>query len=343
MKIYKLKTSYTDFISALLKKDKQVIAPQTINNTLLFGKVAKAEDALQPESYINTVRSAKEFMFPQTEPIVEFKFNNKDIQLFDTPPKIVEKIIIGLRPCDAAAFPVIDDIFNYEYKDEFYLSRRKTTTLIGIACENSDASCFCTSVGIKPDSINGSDIFLTKSKPGSFVAYVNSLKGEEIIKLLPELFEEITGTAEENPIYKQNENKIREPLDLDKIKEWLNNNFNNPVWDEYSSRCLGCASCAFLCPTCHCFDIVDENKYNAGLRRKNWDACQFPIFTVHASGHNPRDAQSKRYRQRVMHKFKYYSERFGKTLCTGCGRCIRACPVNLDIYEIVKNLPETVS
>ncbi len=338
MKIYKLTKSYTEFISALLLKEKEVIAPQIINNTLLFAKVEKAEKVLQPEQYVNTVRSAKEFIFPQTEPVVEFKFKGKDINVIDSLPKAEEKIIIGLRPCDACAFPVLDDIFNYEYKDEFYLSRRRNTTLIGVACEKSDASCFCTSVGIKPDTMNGSDIFLMKNKQGNFIAYVNSTKGEEIVKLLPELFEEIIEVVEENPVYNQTAKNIREPLELDKIKEWLDKNFDDPKWDEYAARCLGCASCAYLCPTCHCFDIIDENKYDIGLRRKNWDACQFPIFTVHASGHNPRDAQSKRYRQRVMHKFKYYKDRFNKTLCTGCGRCIRACPVNLDIYQVVSEI-----
>ena len=98
-----------------------------------------------------------------------------------------------------------------------------------------------------------------------------------------------------------------------------------------ATRCIGCGACAFLCPACHCFDIVDEGTEAKGVRRKNWDACAFGTFTNHASGHNPRDVQNKRYRNRIMHKFKYYDDKFGKTLCTGCGRCVRACPVGIDI------------
>lgn len=102
--------------------------------------------------------------------------------------------------------------------------------------------------------------------------------------------------------------------------------------------CLSCAQCAFVCPVCHCFDIVDEDySYTEGRRMKNWDGCQFGHFTLHASGHNPRDIQGKRYRQRVNHKFKYYVDKFGEILCTGCGRCSRGCAVSIDIKEIVAN------
>jgi len=341
MKIYKLKTGYAEFVNVLLRKGKKVVAPTIYQNTLLFREINSVNEIVLPENYINTVRSAKEFMFPITEPVVEFSYKNKELQLDDYEPEVNEKVIIGLRPCDAAAFPVIDDIFNYEYKDAFYNKRREETILITIACENADESCFCTSVGIKPDSAQGSDILLKKNTAGNYFAYASSEKGERLVNQFLDILEEIIELVDENPVYKQTAEKVRTPLELEKIKDWLDKNFDNPAWDEYGARCLGCASCAFLCPTCHCFDIVDEMKYNHGLRRKNWDACQFPVFTLHSSGHNPRDVQNKRYRQRVMHKFKYYNDRFNKILCTGCGRCIRACPVNLDIYQVVSGITQT--
>jgi ferredoxin len=123
------------------------------------------------------------------------------------------------------------------------------------------------------------------------------------------------------------------------VKTWLDENFVNEFWSQPGELCLGCAQCTFVCPVCHCFDIVDEKcGYNCGMRVKNWDSCQFGLFTRHASGHNPRDDQEKRYRQRVLHKFKYYQERFGEILCTGCGRCVRGCPVSVDISEVLSEI-----
>jgi ferredoxin len=37
-----------------------------------------------------------------------------------------------------------------------------------------------------------------------------------------------------------------------------------------------------------------------------------------------------------MHKFNYFVDVFGEIACVGCGRCIRSCPVNLDIRDIIK-------
>ena len=128
-------------------------------------------------------------------------------------------------------------------------------------------------------------------------------------------------------------------FDLQKIKGWLDNHFEDPLWAGIAERCAGCGACAFLCPACHCFDIVDEGSESKGERRKYWDACGFGKFTMHASTHNPRDVQPARYRNRIMHKFKYYDDKFGQTLCTGCGRCVRACPVGIDIAAV---LDETI-
>jgi ferredoxin len=336
MKYFRLSAGYKELIDSLLKTGFRVVAPVVVNNVSMFRQISSAEEALQPDMYLNTVRSAKQHFFPATEPIVKFAYQGKDIKVADVDETAEETVIIGLRPCDAAAFSTIDLIFNYEYKDKFYIQRRQKATLVTVACEQADEACFCTSFGLAPDSAEGSDILLKKDADGKWFAAVNSEKGDKLVERInnfnPDEKEIISGD-----VYNKVKEKIRPSLDTEKIKNWLDNNFNSDFWDEYSSRCLGCASCAFLCPACHCFDIVDEMHYDKGVRRKNWDACQFPVFTLHSSGHNPREAQAKRYRQRVMHKFNYYPERFNKNLCTGCGRCVRACPVNLDIYEVVSS------
>ena len=100
--------------------------------------------------------------------------------------------------------------------------------------------------------------------------------------------------------------------------------------------CVGCGSCAYTCPTCHCFDIVDESHGMGGCRVRNWDSCQFAGFTLHASGHNPRRDQAARQRQRSTHKFVIYPEKFGDVLCTGCGNCYRNCPVNLGVLNVLR-------
>ena len=104
--------------------------------------------------------------------------------------------------------------------------------------------------------------------------------------------------------------------------------------------CLGCGTCAFLCPTCTCFDVVDEDDHynHRGKRIRLWDTCQFCIYTQHTSGHNPRDSIIERCRNRILHKFSYYPKNYGMLGCVGCGRCIQLCPVNNDLRDIIKKI-----
>jgi ferredoxin len=123
------------------------------------------------------------------------------------------------------------------------------------------------------------------------------------------------------------------------LPAWLARNFDHPLWKTLALRCHGCGACAAVCSTCHCFDIVDEHDgYDRGARRRNWDSCQSAKFTVHASGHNPRQTQCERFRQRVMHKFSVYPRRFDEILCTGCGRCARACGAGMNLREVLGEL-----
>ncbi|MDZ7698785.1 MAG: 4Fe-4S dicluster domain-containing protein [Deltaproteobacteria bacterium] len=105
--------------------------------------------------------------------------------------------------------------------------------------------------------------------------------------------------------------------------------------------CLNCGTCTYLCPTCWCFDIQDEILSKQGDRIRNWDSCMFPLFTLHGSGHNPRDQKHQRVRQRFMHKLKYYVDKYQNGIqCSGCGRCVRYCPVNIDIREVCRLMNE---
>jgi ferredoxin len=129
-------------------------------------------------------------------------------------------------------------------------------------------------------------------------------------------------------------------LDFTGVKEKMEAGFDSPAWEAITRSCLGCGACTYVCPTCHCFDITDESRGERGVRIRTWDACQYAQFTLHASGHNPRADRRARMRQRLMHKYSYAPETAGAVFCSGCGRCVRACPVNLDIREMLSALED---
>lgn len=275
--------------------------------------------------------SMKEFFFPKSEALFYYKQSKENIELIDKTVPNKKTVIIGAKPCDSAGIPILKKVFNWDYKDEFFNKRVENTIIIGTQCSYNDQNCFCTSVGLSPASEKGSDIFLYRDKD-DFVMKSITPKGEELINSFEYLKEkEAVGFS-----IPDLQNNPQRKFEYDNVKDWLDRNFASSFWDETGELCLGCGQCAYACPACHCFDIVDEEcGHNCGRRMKNWDACQFGLFTKHASGHNPRDNQQKRYRQRVSHKFKYYKDRFDEILCTGCGRCTRGCPAGIDIADVL--------
>ena len=130
----------------------------------------------------------------------------------------------------------------------------------------------------------------------------------------------------------------RQIEDLKKVPPKLKGMWDSTFWDEEAMSCLRCGICTYMCPTCHCFDINDEVQSSTplkGKRIRTWDTCQFPDFTMHSSGHNPRPDKASRLRQRIMHKFQYFVEKYDNYQCTGCGRCVTKCPVSIDIIEVL--------
>ncbi|MBN1224632.1 MAG: 4Fe-4S dicluster domain-containing protein, partial [Candidatus Aminicenantes bacterium] len=260
-------------------------------------------------------------------------------------PEKTPAIIFGVRPCDAKALTLTDKVFLGDIKDTYYQKRRNQTALVGLACNTPPSpNCFCTSVNGSPHSKAGFDILMTDMGDRYYLEIL-SKSGENLVKAGgKELFTEPKDKdkKELKKIHSESEKKItREIKQTDKIPPKLKEMFESPFWDEEAMSCLRCGICTFLCPTCHCFDISDEVTSvspTRGVRIRTWDNCQFPDFTMHSSGHNPRPDKASRLRQRIQHKYHYFVERYKEYQCTGCGRCVSKCPVGIDIIEVLNKV-----
>jgi ferredoxin len=288
-------------------------------------------DQLLLEGFIHPANSIKEWVFPRHEVVCAYRWKGKDLELLDVEGPTAKQIILAARPCDAAALPIMDPLFNWDCQDTFYNAHRQATTVVSLACATHDDSCFCTSVGLGPADPRGSDAMLLSLGNDEFSVRCLTEKGGG-------LFSGATRTGAADPVIPSGPQRKFDPA---QVRTYLTEHFESPLWQEQTLRCLGCGVCAYTCPTCHCFDIVDEGDMAGGIRAKNWDSCQFPIFTLHASGHNPRSLQPQRQRQRVLHKFQIYPGKFGEILCTGCGNCTRNCPVNLGVLGVLEAVKDT--
>ena len=292
--------------------------------------------------YRNTVTPAKSNFFPPMEEMFSFKKDREGYHIELPPSDERKQLIFGIRPCDARALAILDMTFKDAYEDPYYLSKRNNAVLIGIGCTNPYDSCFCTSLGISPAESTEVDLMLTDIGDQFLIEEITQ-KGKDLIAMASRV-EEATEAdeAKAKEVKEASYNKVAKKIETEDIKEKLLPAFDNQdYWERVAAKCLSCGICTFLCPTCFCFDINDELVKNQGERFRSWDSCAFPIYTKMPM-ENPRVEKWRRVRQRVYHKFEFYPMSFGVIACTGCGRCIRQCPVNWDITQALNNLPAKI-
>lgn len=326
------KSSLEKLFNNLIVNGNTIFAPKAKGELVLFAKVQAFEEIT--EDYIVTTNSAKSVVFPKVEKVFSYNKTKESTEIVDTCIQTFPEVVLwGTRPCDAAAFIPLNNTFNEDYPDIIYNKRSQKMLILSFSCSRCDEYCFCTSVNGGPGNTTGSDILFTKLSSGYYLAEVISEKGKILVKDNIALFET---KPEESKA--QNLAKVTAYFNQDEIQAKLQNLFENPVWDEKSRACLGCGSCAFVCPVCSCFDIQDEAHGHKGTRLRCWDSCGFGLFTLHTSGHNPRETQGARWRQRILHKFLYMPNKSKVAGCVGCGRCSRACPADINILETVTSL-----
>jgi ferredoxin len=285
---------------------------------------------------INTKKPVKGLFFPQCEVMFRFKPGSAP----EEAAAIEERVVFGVRPCDAHALEVLDKVFVDPAKpDPYFRRRREAATVVGIACNEPAETCFCSGVGGSPSGTRGLDLLLV-DLGSKFLARPVTPKGQKLVEKFPEAGPDDLGRSRE--LAATADSKIGWAADTARIKRKLDKGFESPAWETVMDSCVNCGVCTFLCPTCHCFDVTDEEHKGKGARTRVWDTCQFCIYSQHASGHNPRNARHSRWRNRVNDKFKYTVDMVGEVSCVGCGRCIIECPSNIDIRATVEALDKAL-
>jgi len=331
------RTRLADVLEKWKEDGWSVHAPKKSQNKLVFSRVNGLDeidlDALLPEMPL------KSLVFPQSE----------DISRFDiSPPGNVRTLLpdervlaFGVRSCDARGIKTLDQVFLGEPLDPHYAARRDKLALVGIACNSPGTYCRCTSTGGSPHGTDGLDLqlidlgedYLLKPITGRGNELLSSIAG-----ITTPLKDEHENRAEELATAAENVMTVVDITDaaaMDAV-------FEDPLFKTMAESCIRCGTCSFVCPTCHCFDIQDVEYLRHGRRFRCWDSCMYPEYSLHGSGYNPRPTRWNRWRNRMSCKFWYITENWNVPGCVGCGRCVSACPVNIDIFECAREVSERV-
>ncbi|MEW6568692.1 MAG: 4Fe-4S dicluster domain-containing protein [Chloroflexota bacterium] len=315
----------------------RVVGPKPLHGQHIFGDTHSAEDL--DLAYPTTVIPPKKYLLPQREDLLTYKEGGARVEPQLEP---VATIVLGLHTCDLHAIHLLDRVFSRDYADQHYLARREKTLLVSIEClQPCMAHSFCKSMGTLSVT-DGFDLHLTDL--GN--EYVIDIGTEHGAALLDGFQPCRPGTTEDSRSLNRvmSEKWPRFPLRLDfdatELPSLLSVSYDSSLWEELGERCLGCGMCTNVCPTCYCFNVVDEIDFtlSAGRRYRVWDSCQLDQFATVAGGHNFRPTLARRQRHRFFRKGKYQTDAFGLLGCVGCGRCAQACLVHISPVDTFNEL-----
>ncbi len=278
--------------------------------------------------------SWKRFLFPPTVDLMKSQKTTDGWKMSKIESEVPRYAFLGVRACELSAIAIQDKVFlNSGFIDSTYQSRRERCLIVAVQCTTAASTCFCTSMDTGPNCHSGFDLALTEIGTG-FVIEVGSEQGRQIAEKLPlqEITREMESAAES--ARQRAVDEISRSFDAKRVQSLLSERLQHARWDEVAEKCLSCANCTLVCPTCFCSSVDDVTKLTDDevIRQRRWDSC-FNFDFSHISGGSVRDSTRSRYRQWLTHKLSTWVEQFGTSGCVGCGRCITWCPVGIDLME----------
>ncbi len=323
---YQIARKAADQIFAQLKENYDIFAPKVFagegcfsdTDVIRYGKI-DALDEIEWER--RSEYSFKEALLAVNETLFYFTEDQTNV-----PACSEKKMLIFLRSCDLHAVRRLDAIYLENGPEDFYYKRLRDKALFALmGCKDSCDAGFCASMGT-----NRTDAYDLYLKPEGDAVLADCKSPE----LLP-YFEQDESRDVAPEFVTENEEKVTLPKNLSV------ESFQNPIWEEYGSRCIGCGRCNFVCPTCTCFtmqDILYRDNENVGERRRVWASCQVDGYDEIAGGIEFRKTQGERMRFKVMHKIYDFEKRFGSPMCVGCGRCDAVCPEYISYAALINKL-----
>ncbi len=352
------RSDFSKLFKLLKEQGYQIIGPTVQNEAIVYDELDSPEDlpvgVLDEQSgghyslkqtreshlfsYVVGPTSWKRFLHLAELTLWTAKKDGDKLHIQAENSKAPRYAFLGVRACELAAIDIQDRVFlQGEYIDPHYQKRRSNIFTIAVNCTRPGGACFCSSMNTGPKAKQGFDLSLTEVYRKSqhyFVLESGSKKGEALLAALNAPAAEETQIAEADRALEKSAEKMGKEMPVEGLKEVLERHFEHPYWEEIAKRCLNCANCTMVCPTCFCTTVEDVTDLTGDVasRVRRWDSC-FTVDFSYIHGGSIRASGMSRYRQWMTHKLARWQDQFDVNGCVGCGRCITWCPVGIDITE----------
>jgi ferredoxin len=353
------KAALNTILGRLREAGFQTIGPRVKNDTLVYEPVDSLDQL--PRGYVTEqeaghfrliytghsryfdlipgAQSWKQFLFPPRLDLFSLQKEGKNWELTTPPQDTASYAFIGVRACELAAIQIQDSVFLREdFNDPVYRARREKVFILAVNCLHPAGTCFCASMETGPRVKDGFDICVTELDD-VFLLTIGSELARNLMAGIPfELASAFLLNNAERGLESAAQQMGR-TLDISDLPEMIVNNLDNPYWPEIAKRCLSCANCTQVCPTCFCWDATDQMNLSGTEthRERVWDSCFNPGYSYQAGG-NTRPTINSRYRQWLSHKMGTWKQQYGTLGCVGCGRCITWCPAEIDLTQEIPAL-----
>ena len=290
--------------------------------------------------------SLKRELLPPRERLFSTIRRGKQVTITNEPLSTEKIAFLGAKACELSAMLTQDRVFlGQNHPDAHYAARRRAMFIVGVSCTQAGGTCFCTSMGTGPRVDAGADLALVEvvsDRGHYFLIEAKTSAGHDVAKKLALAPASVDDIRQAELRIADATTQMGRHLSTSGIKEQLAAAAEHPHWDDVASRCLSCANCTLVCPTCFCNTVEDvtdlEGDHSERWRR--WDSCFHEDFS-YLHGGSVRHSVKSRYRQWMTHKLSTWIDQFGQSGCVGCGRCITFCPVGIDITAEVLALKPT--
>jgi len=282
--------------------------------------------------YTRTILPPKKILLPPSFNMFTAKKGGYEENFSHVSPKI----LFGVHTCDIHGLLTMDRFYSYVYDDPYYLRARENTYILGHSCW-PDEHCLCKSTNTHIVE-EGYDLFFTALED-SYIVWIGSSRGDDLIRLKPELFEEDIDPKDIQEFIRWREERAKAfqtEIDFSSMPDLMELKYNDPLWEKLGNACLACGSCSNVCPTCTCYNVLDKPALGEDFSaiERCWDACTLENYSEVAGGENFREDRAKRLKLWYTHKLQAYISKYGKPACVGCGRCIVTCPVDINVKTV---------